>query len=137
MWKSIRSSTTSELVLKSCAHRPESCSSRVPSPSSSLPTQALVEEILEDGPIFALSSPFGLGKSCLRLVFNLQYFNNAIYALAHTYIVYFLITIFQWRKFWTRKFWRFCGNSPNSPKFSPSKILYRTVFVSALVSTEE
>ena len=28
-----------------------------------------------------------------------------------------------------RKFWRIACNSPNSPKFSPSKILYRTVIM--------
>jgi len=28
---------------------------------------------------------------------------------------------------WTRKFWRIGSNSPNSPKFSSTKILYRTV----------
>ena len=39
----------------------------------------------------------------------------------------FLITNFQRRKFWTRKFWQFCCNTPNSPKFSPSKVLYHTV----------
>ena len=33
----------------------------------------------------------------------------------------------QRRKFWTRKFWQITCNSPNLPKFSPSKILYHTV----------
>jgi len=42
---------------------------------------------------------------------------------------YILITNFQKRKFWTRKFWQFSYNLPNSPKFSPSKILYRMVAV--------
>ena len=61
-----------------------------PVPAVCLHKRWRLKEILKDG-IFTLSSPFGVGKSCLRLVFNLQYFNNAIYALAHTYIVYFLI----------------------------------------------
>ena len=91
-------------MLKSCAHRRRSLAHHEARhhPAVQLPTQALAEEIHEDG-IFALSSPFGLGKSCLRLIFNLQYFNNAIYSLAHTYTVYFLITIFSMEKILDKK----------------------------------
>ena len=76
---------------------------RGPSPSSSLPTHALAEEIPEYG-IFALSSPFGSGRGCLPLVFNLKYFNNAIHVFAHTRTAYYLITNFWKEKILDKKF---------------------------------
>jgi len=39
----------------------------------------------------------------------------------------FQLLIFWKRIFWTRKYWWFSYNSPNSPKFSPSKILYHGI----------
>ena len=89
-------------------------------PSSSLFMHVLAEEIPEDG-IFKLNSPSGSGKGCLLVGFKLKYFNNAIHVFAHTNTI---LQIFR-----RRKFWRFSCNSPNSPKFSPSKILYHTVDV--------
>ena len=100
-----------------------------PVPAVCLHKRWLLKEILEDG-IFTLSSPFGLGKSCFTTSLQLTILQQR-HLRARTYVYRILsnIQFFQWRKFWTRKFWRFCGNSPNSPKFSPSNILYRTVII--------
>ena len=83
----------------------------------SLPMHAFAEKIPDDG----LNSPFGSGKGCLRVDINWKYFNNAIYANLHMFLTN------QRRNFWARKFWWITSNSPNSPKFSFSKILYHTV----------
>ena len=75
----------------------------------------LAEEISDDG----LNSPLGLGIGCLRVGFNLQYFNNVI----HTNSRVFLTELINRENFGQQ----ITCNLPNLLKFSPSKILYCTV----------
>ena len=88
---------------------------------SSLPMHVLAEEILDDG-IYKLCSPLGLGRGCLQVVFNCKYFSNTS---APSHVCFWSFEYM--RKFWTTKFWQINCNLPNSPKFSPSKILCCTV----------
>ena len=40
-----------------------------------------------DNEIFGLDSALGLGKGCLRVVFNWKYFNNAIHDVSRMFLI--------------------------------------------------